>query len=394
MSTLWPAKSLLIALGAVGVLGTWGRTALDGSTELLTKVLDDPNGQLPGTQVLLQRTFTGIRIPIDHIISTLVVFWYEAVDGSHPSSTAVALYFLGQLLPCLVIIYTNAQRGSKPSLVRPTLWLTLFQICSLGVTGWIWAFSYITSAPTVPKSKVSAVGSFEPLQRASMVSSPTLNKQLLLPAIILGYLVPAALMGVFSPIPASTAHQSIIGAWNMYPFLVLPILYVLRSIFSPAVATTAPKAHLHAIRAANIPAAIISIAFHFSILGVSLSTIFFPSIFTPAYRTELHPSAIFVPPLALPRATTPGDGVKGFLLWDELIAYLVVLVVVAFELQGAWSTVLTRNGVFRWSWFLPAAFGSSFLLGPGTTCLLVSWLRDEILFGEWVGRTEVKKAAE
>ncbi|OJJ78180.1 hypothetical protein ASPBRDRAFT_191427 [Aspergillus brasiliensis CBS 101740] len=392
MSTLFPAKSLLIALGIVGVLGTWGRTALDGSTELLTKVLDDPNGQLPGTQVLLQRTFTGIRIPIDHIISTLVVFWYEVVDGSHPSSTAVALYFLGQLLPCLVIAYTNAQRGSKPSLLRPTLWLTLFQICSLGVTGWIWAFSYITSAPTVPKSKVSVVGSFELLQRASTVSTPGLVKQLLLPAIILGYLIPAALMGVFSAHPASTAHQSIIGAWNMYPFLVYPILYCLSPRASPAVATTGPKAHLHAIRAANIPALIISVAFHFSILGLSLSTIFFPSIFTPAYRAELHPSAIFVPPLALPPATTPGDGVQGFLLWDELIAYLVVLVVVALELQGAWSTVFqSRGGVFRWSWFLPVACGSSLLLGPGTTCLLISWLRDEILFGPWFDTKEGKK---
>ncbi|KAB8261638.1 hypothetical protein BDV32DRAFT_32678 [Aspergillus pseudonomiae] len=394
MSTLLPAKSLLIALGVVGVLGTWGRTALDGSTELLTKVLDDPNGQLPGTQVPLQRTFTGIRIPIDHIISTLVVFWYEVVDGSHPSSTAVALYFLGQLLPCLVIAYTNAQRGSKSSLVRPTLWLTLFQVCSLGVTGWIWALSYITSAPTVPKSKVSAVGSFDLLQRASRVSSPALVKQLLVPAIILGYLVPAALMGVFSSNPASTAHQSAIGAWNMYPLLILPMLYILRSIFSPAVATTGPRAHLHAIRAANIPTLIISVALHWSVLGVSLSTILFPSIFTPAYREELHPSAVFVPPLALSPATTPGDGVKGFLLWDELIAYLVVLVVVALELQGAWSTIPSRGGAFRWSWFLPAAFGASLLLGPGTMCLLISWLRDEILFGEWVDRKEGTKAAE
>ncbi|RAL09624.1 uncharacterized protein BO97DRAFT_427261 [Aspergillus homomorphus CBS 101889] len=315
MSTLWPVKSLLIALGIVGVLGTWGRTALDGSTELLTKVLDDPNGQLPGTQVLLQRTFTGIRIPIDHIISTLVVFY-------------------------------------KPSLVRPTLWLTLFQICSLGGTGWIWAFSYITSALTVAKSKVSVVGSFKPLQGASTVSSPALVKQLLLPAIILGYLVPAALMGIFSSSPASTAHKSAIGAWNMYPILIFPILIfpilgILRSIFPPAVATTGPKAHLHAIRAANIPALITSVALHFFLLGVSLSTILFPSIFTPAYLAELHPSAAFVPPLVLPPATTPGGGVKGFLMWDELFAYLVVLVVVALELQGAWSTIQPRGGALQ-----------------------------------------------
>lgn len=118
MASLLQAKSLLCIFGAVGITGTWVRTALDGSTEQLMKVMNDPQGRLPDSQALLQRTFTGIRYPFDHIISTLVVFWYEVVDGSHPASTAVALYFLGQLLPCILIAYTNGQRGSKPSLVR------------------------------------------------------------------------------------------------------------------------------------------------------------------------------------------------------------------------------------------------------------------------------------
>ncbi|PWY82750.1 hypothetical protein BO83DRAFT_454757 [Aspergillus eucalypticola CBS 122712] len=63
MSILLPAKSLLIVLRVVGFLGTWGGTALDGSTQLLTEVLDDPYGRLPGTWMLVHRTFTGIRLP-------------------------------------------------------------------------------------------------------------------------------------------------------------------------------------------------------------------------------------------------------------------------------------------------------------------------------------------
>ncbi|KAJ5639915.1 uncharacterized protein N7484_007777 [Penicillium longicatenatum] len=375
MASLLKAKSLLCIFGAVGITGTWVRTALDGSTEQLMKVMDDPQGRLPGSQALLQRTFTGIRDPMDHIISTLVVFWYEVVDGSHPASTAVALYFLGQLLPCILIAYTNGQRGSKPSLV-----------------------SYITSSPTILRS--SNAVPLEVLQRVSTLSSPALVKFLLLPAIVLGYLVPAGLMGIFSSSAGSMAHQTAIGAWNMYPLLILPILYVLRVVFSSypvfstgTSASASKKVHLHAVRAVNLPAIIFSFAMHFAVVAVSLVTILFPAIIKPAYLTELHPSAIFVPPLALPKATTPGDGVKGFLLWDQLIAYLVVMVVVTLELQSAWTST-QRAGSFCWSWYFPALFMTSLLLGPGTACLIVSWLRDEILFGGWIDEKEAKKAAD
>jgi hypothetical protein len=37
---------------------------------------------------------------------------------------------------------------------------------------------------------------------------------------------------------------------------------------------------------------------------------------------------------------------------------------------------------------------TSLLLGPGTACLIVSWLRDEILFGGWIDEKEAKKAAD
>lgn len=118
MASTFQAKALLCALGIVGIWGTQVRVGLDGSTDELMKVMDDPEGRLPGSKALLQRTFSGIRYPFDHIISILVVFWYEVVDGSHPASTAVALYFLGQLLPGILLIYTNSQRGTKVSLLR------------------------------------------------------------------------------------------------------------------------------------------------------------------------------------------------------------------------------------------------------------------------------------
>ncbi|GAT28116.1 MFS multidrug transporter [Aspergillus luchuensis] len=48
MSTILSALSLFISLWVMGFLGTWDCTSLDGSTQLLTEVLDDM-ARLPGT---------------------------------------------------------------------------------------------------------------------------------------------------------------------------------------------------------------------------------------------------------------------------------------------------------------------------------------------------------
>lgn len=118
MNTILNAKTLLCALGVVGFLGTHGRTGADGSTALITEALDSPTPyDLPGTHFALRKTFTGIP-PVDFIIRMLVLFWWETIDGSHPTTSAIGLYFLGQLLPCIVVTYLNALRGNKPSLVK------------------------------------------------------------------------------------------------------------------------------------------------------------------------------------------------------------------------------------------------------------------------------------
>lgn len=118
MANLIQAKSLLCLLGVVGLLGTWGRTAADGSSELLTQALDSATPQmLPGTEAPLLRTYTGVQ-PIDYILTMLVLFWWEVADGSHPATSAISLYYLGQLVPAAIITYTNALRGPNPSLMR------------------------------------------------------------------------------------------------------------------------------------------------------------------------------------------------------------------------------------------------------------------------------------
>lgn len=107
-------RPLLYVIGLIGILGTWGRTALDGTLVNLFVALhgsDDYN--LPGTDNLLRRSFTGIYWPIDYLLDVLVVFFWEAVDGSHPATSTIGVYFLAQLFPILVAFYMNCFRQGR-----------------------------------------------------------------------------------------------------------------------------------------------------------------------------------------------------------------------------------------------------------------------------------------
>lgn len=117
--SLLAAKILILAIGIIGVLGTLGRAFADGSMPLQMEAVDSPTPYiLPGTQFSLRQTFTGIKYPIDNTLRMLVVFWFEALDGSHPAASGVSFYFMGQLFPCILVTYLNGLRGDRPSLVK------------------------------------------------------------------------------------------------------------------------------------------------------------------------------------------------------------------------------------------------------------------------------------
>lgn len=104
-------QSLLYVLGVVGTLGTWGRTAADGTLGHILHALHGADPYiLPGTHSALIRNFTGVFL-IDYLLDVLVVFFWEAVDGSHPATSTIGIYFLGQLFPIIVWNYLENARA-------------------------------------------------------------------------------------------------------------------------------------------------------------------------------------------------------------------------------------------------------------------------------------------
>lgn len=107
-------KAALYVLAALGLYGTWGRTILDGTLErLLTALRHGHLHIMSGTNEPLLTSITGIYWPVDCLLDILILFFWEAADGSHPSTTLVALYFAGQHLCIVVLLYIDSLRSGN-----------------------------------------------------------------------------------------------------------------------------------------------------------------------------------------------------------------------------------------------------------------------------------------
>ncbi|KAK2039671.1 hypothetical protein LZ31DRAFT_558551 [Colletotrichum somersetense] len=380
-------NSLVYTLGALGTAQTWGRAALDGSMRHLVPVLlGRADYVLPGTSTPLRQTFTGVYWPVDFILRVLVVFFYEAVDGSHPATSAIGIYFLGQYLGCLVVMYTDSLRGTKPSVLRATMWSLLFQLTAIGCTGWLWALSFLSTSATVVVGGGGDGGSPDRgkagLLRASSVHDG-LSLYLLPPAFLLGYVVPAAAMALPSPEMVSEAFQQYaIAAWNMFPLLVLAAYHAMGAAAKTAASRgfwggARPASHLRSIRVVNLLTLIATCACHWSVVGVSLASVLFPSIFAPGYAQELSPGSLALLPITVTQGKTFGDGVRSFMLWDQVFGYSLVGLIILAQVHHAAGAC---GQATRPSKLALVTLALSIVAGPGSAILIMSWWRDEMVF--------------
>ncbi|KAI1136391.1 hypothetical protein F5Y05DRAFT_107433 [Hypoxylon sp. FL0543] len=371
---LRPAKAALYILGLVGTLGTWGRTIADGSLfRLYTALHGNDSYILPVTDYALKTSFTGIYWPIDYLLDVLVIFFWESVDGSHPDSSAIGAYFLGQFFPILVTFYVNHLRGGNgPSIVTPTLWALSFQMGAIGFTGWIWALWFIGSSPLL-----SSTASPEARRRSAFVN-PRLVRAVL-PALLVGYAVPAIAMGIPSPrIVSNNFQQWAVVTWNVFPLTVMILFKAFAGTGSPSDHRQGHDNGLRSVRTTYAVALALSFAMHVAIVSLSIITVLFPAIFEPSYRQYLSPSSLFIPPLSVESAKTVGDGIRSFFLWDQVGGYGVVLLVGLLQLRNA-AHVTGK----QFNWFNAVVFTAlaSLVLGPGSTSVLINWWHDELLLG-------------
>ncbi len=250
-------------------------------------------------------------------------------------------------------------------------------MCAVGSTGFVWALNFTASSPTTSRSL-----SLNALQSASLLS-PSMTL-LILPALIFGYLMPAVCMALPSPgIVSNNFQQLAVVTWNLFPFLVLVILKFFRT-FAPMFfhdwderPARSSHEHLRAVRWVSSASIAMSSAVHIGISTLSISTILFPALFSAKYAQELSPASLILPPLSITRGSTVGDGVRSFLMWDQVFGYSVVILVGMLQLRTA---AIARGHPISWMKLLGLVVLISCVAGPGSAYLALSWLRDEVLF--------------
>lgn len=109
--TVSRARWILYIFAFLGLSNTWGRAAIDGTLTLLFRALHSSEPcNLPGTNSLPRTTIRGIRWPLDYLLNVLVLFFWQAVNGSHPTTSVIGIYFLGQYFGVLTSFYVNSWR--------------------------------------------------------------------------------------------------------------------------------------------------------------------------------------------------------------------------------------------------------------------------------------------
>ncbi|KAF2710681.1 hypothetical protein K504DRAFT_475654 [Pleomassaria siparia CBS 279.74] len=333
----WP----FYVLAGLGTYCTWGRALLDGSLRHLFIALHGPELYvLPGTRHHLQTSFTGVYWLINYFLDMLVIFFWEAIDGSHPATSVIGTYFLGQYLSILTVIYVDSLRTGNTA--KATLWLTVFQITAIGSTGAIWAIVYISTSP-LARDTIS----LHELHTASL--TPPDNVVTIIPSLAIGYICTAIVMAFPSP-----------------RFILFSALT------SRAFKSTKPlKSHLSAVRFVYTVSGTISAVIHIAVVLTSLLTILFLMVFSPTYLSELSPWSLAIPLIFFTEGRTVGDGVVGLVM-----------------LRQYRCTYIATGTRFRWQKEVLRAAIVSVVGGPGVACLSLSWRRDEILFG---GEGEVEE---
>ena len=113
MASISPSmRWTLYTLGLIGFYGTWIRSALNGTLSIVFRILHATR-TLPGSDLPLKSSITGIYWPLDYLLNMLITFFWQAVDGSHPSTTLFSLYFAGQHIAVIVTTYVDSYKSSR-----------------------------------------------------------------------------------------------------------------------------------------------------------------------------------------------------------------------------------------------------------------------------------------
>lgn len=105
-------KITLFVFSALGFWTLWGFPARNNLLHYLGE-LSDPGASIPGpTYYPMKQVYTGIR-PLDKQLTTLVGFFYTAIDGNRIDISLSFLNLGSQVLAAWILITTESYRSGN-----------------------------------------------------------------------------------------------------------------------------------------------------------------------------------------------------------------------------------------------------------------------------------------
>ncbi len=115
-------KLLLILLSVAGFWTLWGFPYQNGLLKILSHQ-GEPGASIPGPTVApMKQTYTGIGV-VDKQLTTLVSFFYTAIDGNRADVSLSFLYLGGQVLSSWVLIMIEGLRNGNRGKFILTAWV-------------------------------------------------------------------------------------------------------------------------------------------------------------------------------------------------------------------------------------------------------------------------------
>lgn len=337
----------------------------NGTMGLVRQAIQNQSVLLPGgVEAPLRQVYTGLG-PVDLILKILVTIFLPAVSNfSTPEQPFQVLYFLGSLMPIIAILTVEGfrPRNKWTLLATPSLWAVLYQLRGMGLV----APLYFASSTYIS----SGIPYFSPSSR----TLPESTARAILPALVLGFVVPTIML--FFPLAdALNTRQIFIALWQPAPVYVVILTQIfsraIKSIGSstPAKTNSAPAerkpnrdiTHLKTLYAV---VGCVSACFHVALL-----------LSWAALGTNFITKA-FIPSDAFAQVATLADGVFIFFQNDFL---LVAAATLLWCLASMWD--LYRIGVSNVSWQVALAgmVLGSVAIGPGATAAAVWYWREEVM---------------
>ncbi|KAG4437962.1 hypothetical protein IFR05_006543 [Cadophora sp. M221] len=254
-------KWTLYTLSFIGFYGTWIRSALNGTLSILFRSLY-VTGTLPSAQLPLKTSLTGIYWPLDYLLDMLIVFFWQAVDGSHPSTSLFVLYFAGQHIAVIVTMYIDSYKSNRNQSwkLSPTLWLYVFQATAVATSG-PWFMLLTLAATERPISLTTGEANAKSIKFIPLT-------------VIFGYIL--LVIGMAIPYTAPRAFVSLetqqvaVAIWNVFPIFTGLLQWTFQSL-----SLSAGDSKITARK----PCAMLAITF---------STVLFPTVFSASASAIQH----------------------------------------------------------------------------------------------------------